>query len=252
MSALISTSDVRYPIQINQLPRRMPKVGGVTPFSATDYPGKLAAVIFIQGCPWRCGYCHNPHLQVRTGDSTLRWQQVMDLLRRRVGLIDAVVFSGGEPTTDPALADAIRSVKDLGFEIGLHTAGAYPKRLTSILPLLDWVGIDVKAPFEHYEQITGVAGSGAQARACVEAVIASGVRFECRTTIHPGLLPEGDILALARTLAGIGVKDYALQLFRAIGCNDSALNAGTVANYPGEQLQSQVAGLFPRFTMRRA
>src|SRR2546425_1022480 len=105
MNALISTNDVRCPIRINQQARRWPKVGGVTPFSATDYPGKLAAVIFIQGCPWRCGYCHNPHLQLRTGASLLRWPQVIDLLQRRVGLIDAVVFSGGEPTTDPALGD---------------------------------------------------------------------------------------------------------------------------------------------------
>jgi pyruvate formate lyase activating enzyme len=251
MSVLISTNNVRFPIRINPH-KRWPKVGGITPFSATDYPGKLAAVIFIQGCPWRCGYCHNPHLQVRTGDSPLPWQQVMDLLERRVGLIDAVVFSGGEPTTDPALADAILSVKALGFDIGLHTAGAYPKRLTSILPLLDWVGIDVKAAFEHYDRITGCAGSGAQARACVEAVIASGVRYECRTTIHPVLLAEADILSLARTLAGMEVQDYALQVFRTMGCNDDALNASTVANYPSEHLQSQVAALFPRFTLRRA
>lgn len=251
MSALISTNNVHCPIQINHR-KRWPKVGGITPFSATDYPGQLAAVVFIQGCPWRCGYCHNPHLQLRTGASPLRWQQVIDLLRRRVGLIDAVVFSGGEPTTDPALADAILSVKALGFEIGLHTAGTYPQRLAAILPLLDWVGIDVKAPFERYDRITGAAGSGAQARACVEAVVASGVRHECRTTIHPALMAERDILALARTLAGSGVQDYALQVFRATGCNDDALNAATVANYPSEDLQSRVAALFPRFTVRRA
>lgn len=252
MNALISMNDVRFPIRINQQARRLPKVGGVTPFSATDYPGKLAAVIFIQGCPWRCGYCHNPHLQLRTGASPLSWPQVIELLRRRVGLIDAVVFSGGEPTTDPALGDAILAVKELGFAIGLHTAGAYPKRLTNILPLLDWVGIDVKAPFEQYERITGVAASGTQARACVDAVIASGVRHECRTTVHPALLAEHEILALARTLAGIGVQDYALQVFRATGCNDAALNAGAVANYPGEHLQSRLAAMFPRFTVRRA
>ena len=252
MSAPISTNNVRCPIRIKQAAERWPKVGGVTPFTATDYPGRLAAVIFLQGCPWRCGYCHNPHLQQRTGTSPLPWPQVMALLQRRVGLIDAVVFSGGEPTTDPALADAILSVKALGFAIGLHTAGTYPKRLARILPLLDWVGIDVKAPFERYEQITGAAGSGAQARACVEAVLASGVRHECRTTIHPALLPEHEILALAQTLAGIGVQDYALQVFRSTGCNDAALNAGAVAAYPAAGTTAQVAALFPRFSLRRA
>lgn len=59
------------------------KVGGLTPFSATDYPGKLAAVVFVQGCPWRCGYCHNPHLQARTPQGAMPWQDVLTWLRRR-------------------------------------------------------------------------------------------------------------------------------------------------------------------------
>lgn len=113
------------------------KVGGITPFTATDYPGKLAAVMFVQGCPWRCGYCHNPHLQPRLVHSPMPWPPVLELLRRRIGLIDTVVFSGGEPTIDPALAHAIGAVRALGFEVGLHTADAYPKRLLETLPLLD-------------------------------------------------------------------------------------------------------------------
>src|SRR5450759_3498739 len=104
-------------------PAKQLKVGGVTAFSATDYPGKLAAVIFVQGCPWRCGYCHNPHLQTRTRTSPTAWADVLLLLQRRVGLIDAVVFSGGEPTMDPALAEAMREVRALGFGVGLHSAG---------------------------------------------------------------------------------------------------------------------------------
>ena len=113
------------------------KVGGVTPFSATDYPGKLAAVVFVQGCPWRCGYCHNPHLQPRSGDVLVPWADVLALLRRRVGLVDAVVFSGGEACMDPALKRAMQDVRALGFDVGLHTACIYPQRLTEVLPLVD-------------------------------------------------------------------------------------------------------------------
>lgn len=231
---------------------RMLKVGGMTPFSATDYPGKLAAVVFVQGCPWRCGYCHNPHLQPRPGTSPLAWQQVLELLRRRVGLIDAVVFSGGEPTIDAALVDAICAVRELGFEVGLHSAGTYPKRLAQILPLLDWVGLDIKAPFAQYDRITQIAGSGDKALAAAEAILACGVDYEFRTTIHPSLLPEADILALAQSLARTGANNYVLQVFRAQGSRDEALNAVAMAAYPGAALLRQVTELFPRFLLRRA
>ena len=114
------------------------KVGGLTPFTATDYPGKLAAVVFVQGCPWACGYCHNPHLLTRSTDGSLTWKQILARLQRRVGLIDAVVFSGGEPTIDPGLEDAMRAVREFGFGVGLHTGGAYPRRLAEVLPLVDY------------------------------------------------------------------------------------------------------------------
>ena len=228
------------------------KVGGLTPFSATDYPGQLAAVVFVQGCPWACGYCHNPHLQPRTTDSPLAWAQVRARLQRRVGLLDAVVFSGGEPTMDPALADAMREVRALGFAVGLHTAGAYPRRLAEVLPLVDWVGFDVKAAFAGYASITGTKDSGRHALASAEAVLASGVAHEFRTTVHPDLHTEPHILALAQTLHQIGVTHYALQVFRATGCAHAQLYQRATAGYPSAALVAQIASLFANFTLRRA
>ncbi len=231
---------------------RLLKVGGVTAFTATDYPDQLAAVVFVQGCPWRCGYCHNPHLQARPPVGEMHWPAVLRKLERRVGLVDAVVFSGGEPTMDPALPDAIAEVKALGFKVGLHTACIYPKQLAAVLPLVDWVGFDIKAPFARYERITGVADSGVQARACAEAIIASGVDYECRTTIHPTLLSEAEVLELAATVAGLGVDNYALQMFRPIGCGDSALNAIATAGYPSGDALARIAAQFERFILRRS
>jgi anaerobic ribonucleoside-triphosphate reductase activating protein len=226
------------------------KVGGVTSFSATDYPGKLAAVVFIQGCPWRCGYCHNPHLQPRTRQGAFVWEQVMAFLERRRGLIDAVVFSGGEPTIDPALPEAMEAVRKLGFGIGLHTAGIYPQRLMQVLPLVDWVGLDVKAAFGKYEKITQVADSGASVSSCLEAVLASDVAYEVRTTVHADLLNEQELLDLAKTLAKIGVHHYALQAFRPQGCAAAALNAADLPRFSPDLLE-KMASLFPHFTLRR-
>ncbi|MBB5216025.1 anaerobic ribonucleoside-triphosphate reductase activating protein [Parapusillimonas granuli] len=235
---------------MSRLPVKL-KVGGITPFTATDYPGKLAAVVFVQGCPWRCGYCHNPHLQVRTPHSPIAWADVTGLLERRAGLIDAVVFSGGEPTMDPGLEPAIREVRGLGFLVGLHSGGTHPARLREVLPLLDWVGLDIKADAGDYERITQVAGSGASAFDSLRAVLDSGVRHECRTTIHPALHSEGQLRALARRLARAGVRHYALQVFRATGCDDAALNRAPTSGYPGPALVEELAALFPSFTLRQ-
>lgn len=227
------------------------KIGGFTPFSSSDYPGQLAAVVFVQGCPWNCRYCHNPQLRDRGVSEPHAWAQIMAMLKRRAGLLDAVVFSGGEPTLDPALASAIAAVKQLGFKVGLHTACIYPKRLAEVLPMLDWVGFDIKAPFENYAAITGVAGSGEQARLCAQLIIDSGVAHECRTTVHPALLPPAQLTALAETLAGLGVRNYVLQEFRALGCADAALKAGAQAGYPQQALVDLIAPRFERFAMRR-
>lgn len=226
------------------------KVGGIAPFSATDYPGKLAAVVFVQGCPWRCGYCHNPHLQTRTEDSPVAWSDVLALLRRRAGLIDAVVFSGGEPTMDPALHDAMQEVRALGFGIGLHTAGMYPRRLAEVLPLVDWVGMDIKATQQNYDTVTCIADSARAPWTSAALVLASGVAHEFRTTVHPALHTPPDILALAQTLRTMGVRNFVLQAFRSVGCLDDGLNAATTAAYPDDAVIAQTSALFERFTLR--
>lgn len=162
----------------------MLRIGGLTPYSATDYPGCFSAVVFCQGCPWRCRYCHNPHLLPADAPPAMAWDEVVYFLGRRRGLLDAVVFSGGEPTLQDGLAEAARAVKALGFKVGLHTADMYPERLRELLPLFDWVGMDIKAPFADYEQITSVAGSGAKARVSARWILDSGVDYEFRTTVH--------------------------------------------------------------------
>jgi pyruvate formate lyase activating enzyme len=224
------------------------RIGGLTPLSATDYPGELAAVAYCQGCPWRCAYCHNPHLLQSRAAEDIPWSEVLDFLDRRRGLLDAVVFSGGEPTAQPGLERAMREVKALGYRIGLHSAGIYPRRFAEVLPLVDWVGFDAKAPFDAaYERVTGVHASGEAAYASAQALLASGVECEFRTTWHSGFLSVAELERLTRSLADLGVRRYALQEFRDSGC--------TAFRPEGHPVQADLGALarrFTQFSLRRA
>jgi len=172
------------------------KIGGLTPFTTIDYPDHLAAVLFCRGCPWRCGYCHNRSLLEEDAPGDLCWDRVLTFLESRRGLLDAVVFSGGEPTLQPYLTEAVQAVRERGFLVGLHTAGAFPETLRETLPFLDWVGMDLKAPFSEYERITGVPGSGDNARESALLVRESGVAHQFRTTLDSLLLTDGRLESL--------------------------------------------------------
>ncbi|AVP56598.1 anaerobic ribonucleoside-triphosphate reductase activating protein [Pulveribacter suum] len=187
------------------------RVGGLTRLTTIDFPGRLAAVVFCQGCPWRCGYCHNPDLLDAAAPAALAWDEVLAFLRQRRGLLDGVVFSGGEPLTQSALPEALAQVRALGFATALHTGGMYPDRLAAALPLLDWVGLDIKGPWQRIDTITGVPGSSQRVRQSLQVLLQAGVPGQCRTTWHPGLFAPGELLELARALADLGVRDWVPQ-----------------------------------------
>jgi pyruvate formate lyase activating enzyme len=140
----------------------------------------------------------------------------------------------------------------MGFKVWLHTAGTYPERLSALLPLLDWVGMDIKAPFSAYERITRTPESGARARESLSLLLDSGVKYEVRTTLHAGLLNTEEVLALARELAEAGVQDFVLQAFRPQGCAEPLLCQvdGTAVSW--DMLRSEIQLLFPRFSIRGA
>lgn len=191
-------------------------IAGLVPLSTCDWPDHLAASVFLQGCPLACGYCHNHELIDPRAPGQVPWSQVRDLLARRVGLLDGVVFSGGEPTRQAGLVDAMREVRAAGFGVGLHTAGTYPRRLAEVLPLVDWVGLDIKALPRLYLAQTGVAAAD-RAFASLRLVLEAGVEVQVRTTVDPTVQSPEDVAELGELLAGLGVRDHVLQEVRATG-----------------------------------
>jgi len=202
------------------------RIAGLSRFSTVDWPGRLVATVFLQGCPWDCRYCHNPDLIDPRGRGTMPWEAVAAFLGERRGLLDGVVFSGGEPTMQRALPDAIARTRALGFDVGLHTGGAYPALLERVLPALSWIGLDVKASAGDYAGVTGRGPSGRAALRSLDLVLAAQrertatpdpLDVEVRTTVHPDLIDDERLGELGETLADRGVRRWAIQRFRATG-----------------------------------
>ena len=190
------------------------EIGGFVPLTTIDFPGKLSSVVFCQGCPWHCVYCHNHDLRdFRAGH--LDWKKIYDRLSKRKGFIDGVVFSGGEPTAQPGLAAALTDTRSLGFLTGLHSNGMFPERLEELLPLLDWVGLDIKAPFdERYDKITGATDTARRVEKSLDILLAAGIDLQLRTTVHPAYLDETALADIAATLSRKGAPATVLQEYR--------------------------------------
>ena len=189
-------------------------IAGVTPLTTVDYPDCLAMVVFTQGCPWRCPYCHNAALQpVEKGNN--RWREICAMLDDRQGFLDAVVFSGGEPTLHAELATALDDVRAKGYKVGLHTAGMFPARLRRLVQKLDWVGLDVKAPFD--ERSTVLTGDPYSAEKVIESLgilREHGIEHQIRTTVGPGALQEADFADLCEQLNALGFAEPVRQSVR--------------------------------------
>lgn len=196
------------------------KIAHFQALSLSDYPGKLAALVFFAGCNLRCPFCYNSELVLPELVEKLRPIPPVEVLRslsERQGFLDGVVLTGGEPTLSPDLPNFIRALKDLGFLVKLDTNGTNPHILRELLSagLLDYVALDIKAPFSRYSEYIGLREGGKVVEAVKESfsVLAElAPDYEARTTVAPGLSPS-DLIQIARELKG--AKRYVLQPFVA-------------------------------------
>jgi len=190
------------------------RIGGFNRFSLIDYPGQTSAVVFTQGCNFRCPYCHNPELVYPDEyGSSIPETEILSFLERRKGKLDAVVITGGEPTIQPDLADFIKKVRSMGFRIKLDTNGSNPDVIEELFDegLVDYVAMDAKGPLERYEEMVNADIDLNRIKRSMELIKASGGLHEFRTTVAGSLLTERDILAIGKWLGG--AKLYILQEF---------------------------------------
>ncbi len=221
------------------------RVGGVTPLTTIDFPDHLSCVVFCQGCSWRCRYCHNPSLLPTRTDSLFDWGELLAFLEKRIGLLEAVVFSGGEPLLQAALLPAMKQVKALGFKVGLHSGGSVPARFADTLAVADWVGFDVKDLPMEADRIIQVNGAGQKNWQSLRQLLDSGVDYECRTTVHWQLMSEQRLIRLTEKLAEEGVENYAVQLSRTSNMLDPDLGHSWIPAARWQELQQQLRRIMP-------
>ena len=187
------------------------KIGGLIKFTLIDYPGHVAAVVFTQGCNFRCRYCHNPELVYpHLLQESMPKDDVLSFLRKRKGTLEGVVITGGEPTLHLGLIDFMAEIKALGYKIKLDTNGTKPKVLQEAIErqLVDFVAMDLKAPLEKYSLITGVEFDPKIIQKSMDMIVASGLPYEFRTTYDKEVLTDEDIQAISDSVQG---KNYRVQ-----------------------------------------
>ncbi len=190
------------------------KIGGLQRVSLIDYPGLISAVVFLQGCNFKCSYCHNPEL-VDPGlfQPCLRENDIFDFLDTRKGKLDAVSITGGEPTLQDKLPAFIKQIRKMGFAVKMDTNGSQPKVIKNLLAekLLDFIAMDIKAPLKKYKDIVKATVNLDSIKESIGLILETNIPYEFRTTIVESQLGENDILQIGELISG--ANRYVLQNF---------------------------------------
>lgn len=170
------------------------KISGLQPVTASDFPGRLAAIIFTQGCNFRCPFCHNGSLLAMDSESLIGLDAIFTFLHKRKKLLDGLVISGGEPCLQAGLARFCHHVKNMGLEVKLDTNGSRPEVVRELLAekLVDFIAMDIKAPLHRLEDLTGTSFYEPQIRESISLIASSGVEHLFRTTDVTPMLSSQD------------------------------------------------------------
>ncbi|MFA4930821.1 MAG: anaerobic ribonucleoside-triphosphate reductase activating protein [Patescibacteria group bacterium] len=187
------------------------KISGLHKTSLIDYPGHIAAIVFTQGCNFRCAYCHNSQLLNCQTEGSIKTREVFDFLANRRQKLNGLVITGGEPTLQPDLLDFIKQVKSLGYDIKLDTNGSHSSMLKEIIDqqLVDYIAMDIKAPLDKYAKIVGKKINTAEIKKSIDLIIDSHIDHEFRTTYTDKLLTIADIKEILKLITG--AQKYYLQ-----------------------------------------
>lgn len=190
------------------------RIGGFQQFSLIDYPGKMAAVVFTQGCNFRCGYCHNPQLVYpEQFQDPMDGSDILGFLETRKGKLEGVVVTGGEPTIQQGLLDFLVKLKSMKYAVKLDTNGSNPDVLACVIDrkLVDFIAMDIKTSLGHYAKAIGKEFDIERIKESINLIIQSGLRHQFRTTLVKAHCSKEDLKDI-QGLIGPS-RRYVLQLF---------------------------------------
>lgn len=202
-------------------------LAGFQKMTLIDYPGKIASTVFTVGCNFRCPFCHNPELVELSSEAMKAFKdkdrEFLDFLAKRKGILDGVCITGGEPTVQKDIVSFIRKIKKMGFSVKLDSNGTRPEILEEVFRdgLVDYVAMDIKNGIGRYSETTGVAVNAENIRKSIRLIMESGVPYEFRTTVVPGIHTEADFEDIAKLIKG--AQAYYLQEFRDMTILDPRL-----------------------------
>jgi len=187
-------------------------IGGLQKTSLLDFPKKIACIVFSCACNFRCGYCHNPELS-NLNEGVISTDDFFAFLKTRVGKLDGVVVTGGEPTLQKDLYEFIKEIKKLGFAVKLDTNGSNPEILKTLVneKLVDYVAMDIKAPLNRYKEITNSNISTEKIQESIDFLLQNIVDYEFRTTVVKEQLQISDFEEISKLIKG--ADKYFLQKF---------------------------------------
>jgi len=195
------------------------KICGLQKTTLIDYPGKIACTIFLYGCNFRCGFCHNPELVIEKNENIISEEEILDFLEKRKKYLEGVCITGGEPTLSLD-KEFLRKIRNLGYLIKIDTNGSMPEKLKEIIDenLVDFVAMDVKASKENYQKITN---SGVSPEKIEESIrlISKLKNYEFRTTVIEGVHDLKEMKKIAEWINKLigKPKKYSLQEFKNSG-----------------------------------
>lgn len=182
--------------------------------SMLDFPGRVSTVLFVGNCNWRCAFCHNAEM-FKLPDLDFENSILPELIRRK-SMVDTVVISGGEPSVyGDELTDKVKTLKNYGFTVGIHTNGSNPSFIEEIIPLISFVGMDIKTSESRYKKLVLTDKTEIDSIAqSIELLIQSGKMYEFRTTMYPGFVTPEDAIDISNMLAGFKASKLVLQQYR--------------------------------------
>ncbi len=192
-------------------------IKGFTGTTLIDFPGRVASIIFVGGCNFRCPFCHNADLVLGFKElPTIEEEEVLEKLKKRKGFIDGVEITGGEPLIYTKIDEFMEKIKELGFELKLDTNGYFPERLEKILDssLADYIAIDVKTSPEKYDYAVGKKIDFSRIKDSIEITMKKAREYEFRTTAAPKIVELDDFYKIGELIEGAML--YAIQEFRPI------------------------------------